>query len=163
MIAGSKSRHLDRDMSVPAPTSNPTTTTPVLPHLCQSTGCSSYPYFHRHALDYTSWFLWPTFSFQIYPGNVLNTYLWQAVDHRTTRVIRQWFVHVGVEPDLIESLAEQDLRTTVAEDVRLVESVQRGLESGGYRPTPLVIDPAGGVNIEHSIRALYEWLGEAMA
>ena len=30
-------------MSVPAPTSNPTTTTPVLPQLCQSTGCSSYP------------------------------------------------------------------------------------------------------------------------
>ena len=43
-IAGSKSRHLDRDMSVPAPTSNPTTTTPILPQLCQSTGCSSYPY-----------------------------------------------------------------------------------------------------------------------
>ena len=44
----------------------------------------------------------------------------------------------------IESLAEQDLPTTVAEDVRLVESVQRGLESGGYRPAPLVINPAGG-------------------
>ena len=43
MIAGSKSRHLDRELSVPAPTSNPTTTTPILPQLCQSTGCSSYP------------------------------------------------------------------------------------------------------------------------
>ena len=116
-----------------------------------------------HALDYTSWFLWPTFSFQVYPGNVLNTYIWHAVDHRTTRVIRQWFAPDGVEPELIVSLAEQDLGTTVAEDVRLVESVQRGLESGGYRPAPLIIDPAGGVNSEHSIRVLYEWLGEAMA
>ena len=89
--------------------------------------------------------------------------VWQAVDHRTTRVVRQWFASDGLEPGLIESLAEQDLRTTVAEDVRLVESVQRGLESGGYRPAPLIIDPAGGVNSEHSIRALYEWLGEAMA
>ena len=85
------------------------------------------------------------------------------MDHCTTRVTRQWFGPDGVAPDLIESLAEQDLRTTVAEDVRLVESVQRGLESGGYRPAPLVIDPAGGVNSEHSIRVLYEWLGEAMA
>ena len=118
---------------------------------------------HARALDYASWFLWPTFSFQIYPGNVLNTYIWRAADHRTTRVIRQWFAADGVAPGLIESLAEQDLRTTVAEDVRLVESVQRGLESGGYRPAPLTIDPAGGVNSEHSIRALYEWLGEAMA
>ena len=67
---------------------------------------------HPHALDYTSWFLWPTFSFQSYPGNMLNTYVWHAVDHRTTRVIRQWFAADGVEPGLIESLAEQDLRTT---------------------------------------------------
>ena len=95
--------------------------------------------------------------------NVLDTYIWQAVDHRTTRVVRQWFAAQGVEPGLIESLAEQDLRTMVAEDVRLVESAQRGSESGGYRPAPLVINPAGGVNSEHSILALYEWLGEAMA
>ena len=140
----------------------------VLRHVTKAVPVESLTYrvdpdSHPHALDYTSWFLWPTFSFQIYPGNVLNTYIWQAVDHRTTRVLRQWFAADGVGPDLVESLAEQDLRTTVAEDVRLVESVQRGLESGGYRPAPLVIDPAGGVNSEHSIRALYEWLGEAMA
>ena len=140
----------------------------VLRHVTKSVPLDSLTYrvdpaSHPRALDYTSWFLWPTFSFQIYPGNVLNTYVWQAVDHRTTRVVRQWFAAQGVEPELIESLAEQDLRTTVAEDVRLVESVQRGLESGGYRPAPLVINPNGGVNSEHSIRALYEWLGEAMA
>ena len=41
--SGSISRHFDRVLSVPAPTSNPTTTTPILPQLCQSTGCSSYP------------------------------------------------------------------------------------------------------------------------
>ena len=44
MMAGSKSRHLARDMSVPTPTSNPTTTPPILPQPCLSTGCSSYPY-----------------------------------------------------------------------------------------------------------------------
>ena len=95
-------------------------------------------------------------------GIVRAFYIWHAVDHRTTRVTRQWFAPDGASPDLAESLAEQDLRTTVAEDVRLVESVQRGLESGGYRPAPLVVNPAGGVNSEHSIRVLYEWLGEAM-
>ncbi|NKC13963.1 MAG: hypothetical protein GKR94_17775 [Gammaproteobacteria bacterium] len=59
--------------------------------------------------------------------------------------------------------AAQDLNTTVAEDVRLVESVQRGLESGGYQPGPLIIDPNGGANSEHSIQALYEWRAAAMA
>ena len=40
MMAGFKSRHFDRDRSARAPTSNPTTTTPILPQRCQSTGCS---------------------------------------------------------------------------------------------------------------------------
>ena len=140
----------------------------VLRHVTKSVAVEamSYPVdpaSHPRALDYTSWFVWPTFSFQVYPGNVLNTYRWHAVDHRSTRVIRQWFSVDGIESETLHRLAEQDLTTTVAEDIRLVESVQRGLESGGYRPGPLVIDPRGGVNSEHSIAALKGWLAEAMA
>ena len=77
-------------------------------------------------------------------------------------MVRQWFSPDGVESDTLYRLAEQDLNTTVAEDVRLVESVQRGLESGGYRPGPLIVNPAGGVNSEHSIRSLNDWLAHAM-
>jgi hypothetical protein len=33
-----------------------------------------------HNDKYSSWFLWPMFSFQVYPGNVLNTYHWRAID-----------------------------------------------------------------------------------
>ena len=68
-----------------------------------------------------------------------------------------------MESDTLYRLAEQDVTTTVAEDVRLVESVQRGLESGGYRPGPLIVNPAGGVNSEHSIQSLNEWLTGAMS
>jgi len=98
----------------------------------------------------------------VYPGNVLNTYDWQVIDHRTTRVVRQWFSGGGVESDTLYRLAEQDMNTNVAEDIRLVESVQRGLESGGYRPGPLIVNPAGGVNSEQSIQSLNGWLSEAM-
>ncbi len=45
---------------------------------------------------------------------------------------------------------------------RLVESVQRGLRSRGYRPGPLVVDPRGGVNSEHSIKVLQQWMREAI-
>ena len=48
---GSKSRHFDRVLSVRAPTSNPTTTTPILPQLCQSTGCSTYPCTQAHVAE----------------------------------------------------------------------------------------------------------------
>ena len=48
----------------------------------------------------------------------------------------------------------------VAEDIGLVESVQRGLNSRGYKPGPLVIDPNYGVNSEHSIAVLQTWMRE---
>ena len=139
----------------------------MLRHVTSSVGVASMSYAiepnaHPRALDYRSWFLWPAFSFQVYPGNVLNTYHWRAIDYRTTEVTRQWFSVGGERSDALRRLAEQDADTTLAEDVRLVESVQRGLESGGYRPAPLVIDPRGGVESEHSIAALYAWLHEAM-
>ena len=115
-----------------------------------------------HAGDYSSWFLWPLFSFQVYPGNVLNTYHWRpsAVDQVT--VWRGWYTIGGIDSDLIGRLAVQDRTTTVEEDIRLVESVQRGLSNRGYRPGPLVIDPAGGVKSEHSVQVLQQWFREAL-
>jgi len=64
----------------------------------------------------------------------------------------------GVDSDVIRRLAIQDRATTVEEDIRLVESVQRGLMSRGYRPGPLVLDPRCGVNSEHSVLALQQWM-----
>lgn len=115
-----------------------------------------------HAGDYSSWFLWPTFSFQVYPGNVLNTYLWRANGHDSVTVSRGWYTPGGEPSEAIARLAQQDLETTVAEDIRIVESVQRGLMSGAYEPGPLVIDPEGGVMSEHSIAAIHQWVREAL-
>jgi phenylpropionate dioxygenase-like ring-hydroxylating dioxygenase large terminal subunit len=115
-----------------------------------------------HAGDYSSWYLWPAISFQVYPGSVLNTYLWRATRHDKVTVWRSWYTPGGDPSDAVDRLAQQDLDTTVAEDIGIVESVQRGLESGSYEPGPLVINPQGGVLSEHSIAAIYGWLHEAM-
>ncbi|MDJ0628185.1 MAG: aromatic ring-hydroxylating dioxygenase subunit alpha [Rhodobacter sp.] len=116
----------------------------------------------RHAGDYSSWFLWPMFSFQVYPGNRLNTYHWRPVSVDEVVVWRGWYSLDGVDDEVVRRLAVQDRATTVEEDIHLVESVQRGLSSRGYRPGPLVLDPACGVNSEHSIRALQQWMREAV-
>ena len=132
---------------------------------CQNLDRMSYPVdldANEHAGDYSSWFLWPTFSFQVYPGNVLNTYLWRAVDVDRVTVWRGWFTPVGVDSEVIRRLAVQDRSTTVEEDIHLVESVQRGLRSKGYEPGPLVLDPKCGVNSEHSLLALHRWVREAI-
>ncbi|MEM7171033.1 MAG: aromatic ring-hydroxylating dioxygenase subunit alpha [Pseudomonadota bacterium] len=132
---------------------------------CQNLDRMSYPIdlqANAHAGDYSSWFLWPTFSFQVYPGNVLNTYHWRpnAVDE--VEVWRGWYSIDGIDSEVIRRLAVQDRATTVEEDIHLVESVQRGLNSQGYKPGPLMIDPREGVSSEHSIKALQQWMREGV-
>lgn len=115
-----------------------------------------------HAGDYSSWFLWPMVSFQVYPGNVLNTYHWRPLDHEHVVVWRGWYSVDGVDSETVRRLAVQDRATTVEEDIHLVQSVQRGLQSRGYRPGPLVVDPKCGVRSEHSIKVLQGWMRDAI-
>ncbi|MEL6226528.1 MAG: aromatic ring-hydroxylating dioxygenase subunit alpha [Pseudomonadota bacterium] len=117
---------------------------------------------NAYAESYSSWFLWPLFSFQVYPGNILNTYHWRAIDAEHVIVWRGWYTVDGVDSGVIQRLAVQDRSTTIEEDIRLVESVQRGLRSRGYRPGPLVVDPKCGLNSEHSVLALQSWMREAV-
>jgi len=114
-----------------------------------------------HFDEYSSWYLWPLFSFQVYPGNVLNTYHWRAHGPDQVTVWRGWYSVGGVEDDKIRTLAVQDRQTTIEEDIHLVESVQRGLRSRGYRPGPLVLDPNCGVNSEHPVMHLQSWMRQA--
>ena len=111
---------------------------------------------------YSSWFLWPMFSFQVYPGNLLNTYHWRAIDADHVVVWRGWYSVGGADNETVRKMALQDRATTVEEDIRLVESVQRGLKSRGYVPGPLVVDPKCGVSSEHSILHLQRWMREAV-
>jgi phenylpropionate dioxygenase-like ring-hydroxylating dioxygenase large terminal subunit len=115
-----------------------------------------------HFDEYSSWFLFPMFSFQVYPGNVLNTYHWRVIDPTHVVVWRGWYTFDGADEAKIRALAVQDRETTVEEDIHLVESVQRGLGSRGYVPGPLVVDPKGGVNSEHPVMHLQRWMREAI-
>ncbi len=131
---------------------------------CQNLESMSYPIdrSRKHWDGYSAWFLWPLFSFQVYPGNVLNTYHWRPVDAGRVVVWRGWYADGETDRTVIRELAQQDRETTVEEDVRLVESVQRGLKSRGYVPGPLVVDPACGVLSEHSIQTLQQWMRDAL-
>ena len=133
---------------------------------CQNAESMSYQAMFgakEHALEYSSWFLWPLFSFQVYPGGVLNTYHWRPHGAEQVTVWRGWHTPGGEESEVVRTLARQDRDTTVAEDICLVESVQRGLNSRGYETGPLIIDPKGGVNSEHSIQEFRKWVADALA
>ena len=112
--------------------------------------------------DYLSFFLFPAFSLQIYPGGMVNTYHWRPLAHNDTEVFRTWFSADGIVDDRLQKLIDLDRETTFAEDLMLVKAVQRGMGSKGYRPGPLVISKNFGINSEHSIAALHDWLREAI-
>ncbi len=110
--------------------------------------------------DYGSFYLYPCFSLQIYPGGVVNTYYWRPEGVADTTVHRGWFSADGVVDDQLQQVIDLDRDTTFAEDLALVKAVQRGLGSRGYRPGPLVISPSCGIDSEHSIAALHRWVAE---
>lgn len=112
--------------------------------------------------DYGSFYLWPTFSLQIYPSGLVNTYHWRPEGPQDTKVFRGWFSRDGVVDDAMQKVIDLDRDTTFAEDLVLVKSVQRGLTMKGYRPGPLVVNPKGGINSETSIMALHRWLKTAL-
>jgi len=92
---------------------------------------------------YGSFYLWPTSSIQIYPGGVVNTYHWVPISPSETLIYRSWFFE-GAEPTEEEmKLVNLDKETTFDEDIYLVNSVQRGLNSRGYKPGPIVMNPEG--------------------
>lgn len=128
---------------------------------CQNLDKMSYPVdpnANEYAGHYSSWYLWPLFSFQVYPGNLLNTYHWRAIDADNIILWRGWYSIDGMTDQVVADLAQQDRDTTVEEDISLVEAVHKGLKSKGYLPGPLVINPAGGVDSEHSIATLQQWM-----
>ena len=63
-----------------------------------------------------------------------------------------------------QQVIDLDWRTTVAEDFDLMDSVQRGVRSRGYRPGPLITDPSGGATIhsEDTIPHLHTLLTAAL-
>ena len=111
---------------------------------------------------YGAFFLWPGFSLQVYPSVLVNTYHWQPLSPEATRVFRGWYSRDGRVDEALRKVIDLDRDTTFAEDLALVKSVQRGLGSLGYRPGPLVVNPDEGIDSEHSIAKLHEWLREAI-
>lgn len=96
-----------------------------------------------NASKYASFYLWPTFSCQIYPGGVVNTYHWYPHDVGNTTVYRSWFFDDPKATEDQWEIIELDRTTTFAEDLTIIDSVQRGMKSRGYKPGPLVLDPSG--------------------
>ena len=116
------------------------------------------------ASGYGSFYTWPVSSIQCYPGQVINTFRWvpRAVDR--TLLIREWWFPSTELTEEQSRLIREEWDNTAWEDFVIVEAVQRGVSSRGYRPGPLIMDPSGvcDVHSENSVRHLQGLLLDAL-
>ncbi|MCY3849993.1 MAG: aromatic ring-hydroxylating dioxygenase subunit alpha [Acidimicrobiaceae bacterium] len=115
--------------------------------------------------EYGAFYTWPVSSIQCYPGRVLNTFRWVPLAVDQTLLIREWwFDRTEPTPEQAEVIA-LDWDTTVSEDFEIMDSVQQGMASRGYRPGPLIVDPSGvaGVHAENAVPHLHRLLLDALA
>ncbi len=102
---------------------------------------------HHEGNEYGSFFTWPVSSIQCYPGQVLNTFRWVPLAVDRTLLIREWWFDTAEPSDEQREVIDLDWTTTVAEDFDLMDSVQRGLNSRGYTPGPLIENPTGVADV----------------
>jgi len=112
--------------------------------------------------DYGSFFLWPASSIQFYPGSVVNSFSWRPLAVDDVRVFRSFYSNDGEVDDTLQTVIDNDRNTTFQEDLDIVKEVQRGVNSRGYKPGPLVLNPEGGINNELPIYKLHQWLRAAV-
>ncbi len=123
---------------------------------------SEEAWYDTSGASYGSFFLWPASAIQFYPGGVVNSYCWRPLAVDDVRVLRGFYSNDGEVDETLRKVIDNDRETTFQEDLDIVRQVQRGLNSRGYVPGPLLLNPDGGINNELSIFKLHQWLREAV-
>ena len=118
----------------------------------------------ENADSYGSVYLWPASSIQCYPGRVLNSFRWIPVAVDRTLLLREWWFYDSSPTADHRQVIDLDWSTTVAEDIDIVASVQRGMSSRGYTPGPLIIDPSGvaDMNSENPVLHFHDLVRAAL-
>ena len=102
--------------------------------------------------DFAAWWLWPSVTFNVFPGPANITVLHiMPTGPETTREHFDFFF-LDQQPSPGELQAIKYIETVLQpEDIGLVESVQRGLHSKGYHQGRLMVDPERSFNSEHGL------------
>lgn len=109
------------------------------------------------------WYLWPDTEARVMPGpSNFAIYTTEPLGPTRTRLHYHHFVGASVTAADLERIRhDPEMDPTVAEDVALVESVQRGLRSLGYRGSSFVVDE-DSVWTEHSVHHFQLLVADAL-
>ena len=109
------------------------------------------------------WFLWPNVAFEVYPEDSVMVFHVVPLAPDRTRLVIDWYL-TDETPDPLQQSVIDHLHATVrTEDVALVESVQKGLQSKGYGQGRFMVD-AERTNIsEHAVHHFQGMVLQALA
>jgi len=122
----------------------------------------AYAFEDQAASDFVSWWLWPNFAFQSYPGGRAHVWYWTPLDVEHTHLAVDWYFPSAEMADWEAELIHHHAQTTFREDQEIVASVQRGLNSRAYQSGPLMIDAARSQYSEHAVAAIQQLWRDAM-
>ena len=122
----------------------------------------AYSFEDLNASDFVSWWLWPNFAFQSYPGGRAHVWRWTPLAVDRTHLAVDWYFPSADMADWENELIRHHAATTFSEDQDIVASVQLGLASRAYESGPLMIDATGSQYSEHAVAAIQQWWRDAM-
>ena len=102
--------------------------------------------------DHAVWWLWPNTCLLRYPGRG-NFMVFQILPAGTDRTLETWDFYLETpEPDDAEMQSIRYIDEVLQQqDIRLVESVQRGMRTPAFTQGRIVYDPAGSGLSEHGV------------
>ena len=131
----------------------------------RSTDNSAYR-FEKGKVDfgYAGWFLWPNLTIWIYPGDP-NISVLQMIPAGIDRTIenQDWFLPAGSPSTQLKEAMIYQKDVLQPEDIRLCESVQRGLKSKGYNQGRFVVDESRSELSEHAVHHFQSMVTASLA
>ena len=111
--------------------------------------------------EFGSWYLWPNWVLEVFPGGYLCVFYHLPVAPERTRQVCEWYF-----PSKDLTAEQKDIVAFVDvvrdEDIPLVESVQKGLHSLGYEQGRLMAQKAHGYFSEHAVHDFQRRVLEAL-
>ena len=112
--------------------------------------------------DHAVWYLWPNTTLMRYPGrgNFMVWRFYPVTEHETYEVF-DFFLETS-EPNSAELEAIRFIDDVLQpEDISLVESVHRGMQTPGFDQGRYLIDPSGSGMSEHAVHHFHGMVLEA--
>jgi choline monooxygenase len=112
--------------------------------------------------DHAVWFLWPNLTLMRYPGRG-NFMVWRFYPISATETLEEFdFFFESPEPDDNEHEAIRFIDEVLQpEDINLVESVQRGMNTPAFNSGRYMVDIEGSGASEHAVHHFHGLLLDA--